>query len=199
MLQGCQPLACQNTSNLPTSDDLTQIAWQIAQTYQLIVPRAPCVYQQVIPVSGPPGRVYQAFRQLPAQSPDVIQRVYVVQPGRDMIDLVIQGAQATGPVYQDQTVCQASQPPTIYPRIVQPTSYSVASMASVAPVAPVMPTMAAVPVGMAAYQTPMTYGAYAMPSFVANTSPFPVAYGTRAFPRAYPGRGGAGRFRIPFY
>lgn len=177
------------TQALPSSEDLTQLAWQIAQSYQLVQCRAPQVYRQYIPIAGPPGRLYQAVRQLPAPSPDVIQRLYVVQPGRDMVDLLIQSSPTPCPVYQDSTICQPGQPPIVTPRI-----FSQAQASSyVCPMQPCttqfMPTAAPeMPVA------PVCYNYAALPPYIANTTPYPVAYGTRAFPREYPRRMGS-RYR----
>lgn len=70
-----QALPFYNVSTLPTSTDLTQIAWEIAQAYQLgSFGRQSTLYRQIINMNGAPGRIYQAVRRLPAPSPDVIQR-----------------------------------------------------------------------------------------------------------------------------
>ena len=64
-------------TTLPTSGDLTQIAWEIAHAYQLgSLGKQSVTYRQVIHVNGAPGRVYQAVRRLPAPAPDVFQRFF---------------------------------------------------------------------------------------------------------------------------
>jgi len=64
-----------NVSTLPSSCDLTQLAWEIGQIYQLgSFGKQSTLYKQIINMNGAPGRIYQAVRRLPAPAPDVVQR-----------------------------------------------------------------------------------------------------------------------------
>ncbi len=103
---------------LPNDDDLTQLAWLIAYHYGLACQKQSMVYQQYIQMAGPPGRIYHAVRRLPGPAPDVIQRTYVVNPSRDIVDLSIEANNTmVAPVYQDRTISAPCQPPVVRPRI----------------------------------------------------------------------------------
>ena len=77
------------------------------------------LYRQVITVPGPPGRVLTAYRRLPIPQPDVLQRIYVVKPQRDVIDLVIQSPGSPAAHLTEKTIYSRPHKPVIIPRIIQ--------------------------------------------------------------------------------
>ena len=108
------------------ADVLTELTQKIGQS--LVQRKEPTLYRQVITVPGPAGRVLQAFRRLPEQQPDVLQRIYVVKPERDIIDLLISCPSGQNMQYIEKTIHGRPQKPLIMPRLVQtttePTNYS---------------------------------------------------------------------------
>lgn len=102
------------------SEDLNQITPQIEAAYEAATGkrRQPVVKRQVITMPGEAGRVQQVVRRLPTPTPDVIERVFIVKPQRDTINLIIERP-ATPPVqYKDKTVYGKTRRPIINPKIV---------------------------------------------------------------------------------
>ena len=101
-------------------EDMTQLTPQIEAAYEEATGkrRQPVVKRQVITMPGEAGRVQQIVRRLPTPTPDLIERVFIVKPQRDMINLVIERP-ATPPVqYRDRTVYGKSRRPIINPKVV---------------------------------------------------------------------------------
>lgn len=112
------------TQNLTDSGQLAQVLDEltdrIAQNY--MQGKQPKLYRQVVTIPGQPGRVLQAFRRLPNVSQDVFQRIYVVKPQRDVIDLLISVPnQPSGTHYSEKTLYARPHRPLIKPRLVQTT------------------------------------------------------------------------------
>lgn len=101
-------------------EDMSQLTPQIEAAYEEATGkrRQPVVKRQVITMPGEAGKVQQIVRRLPTPTPDVIERVFIVKPQRDMINLVIERP-ATPPVqYRDKTVYGKSRRPIINPKVV---------------------------------------------------------------------------------
>lgn len=101
-------------------EDMSQLTPQIEAAYEEATGkrRQPVVKRQVITMPGEAGRIQQIVRRLPTPTPDVIERVFIVKPQRDMINLVIERP-ATPPVqYRDKTVYGKSRRPIINPKVV---------------------------------------------------------------------------------
>jgi hypothetical protein len=110
--QYCQ----QNT--LDTSDpQLQQQVDQIVQSLQQY--KRPVLRRQVITVpSSCPGRVACLTRRLPTPAPDIIERITVVKPPRDVVNLTIEKPTQPGPCFQQREICGKSRKPLIQPRVV---------------------------------------------------------------------------------
>ena len=52
--------------------------------------RAPVLRRQIFRVQGPAGRVHQVIRRLQTPQPDIIEKVIVTKPQRDVINLLIE-------------------------------------------------------------------------------------------------------------
>lgn len=82
--------------------------------------RRPMLRRQVITVpSQCQGRVANICRRLPTPPPDVIERITVIKPPRDVINLCIEKPCAPGPCLQERTVCGKPRKPLIQPCVVQ--------------------------------------------------------------------------------
>ena len=110
--QYCQ----QNT--LDTNDpQLQQQVDQIVQSLQQY--KRPVLRRQVITVpSSCPGRVACLTRRLPTPAPDIIERITVVKPPRDVVNLTIEKPTQPGPCFQQREICGKSRKPLIQPRVV---------------------------------------------------------------------------------
>lgn len=103
------------------SDDLTQLAPQIEAAYEAATGqrRQSVVKRQVITIPGQPGRVQQVVRRLPTPTPDVIERVFIVKPQRDTVNLIIERPSTPPAQYKDKTVYGKQRRPLINPKIIQ--------------------------------------------------------------------------------
>ena len=81
--------------------------------------RAPVLRRQIIRVPGPAGRVQQVVRRLPTPQPDVIERVVVSKPQRDVINLLIERPGTPPPQVQERRVVARAHKPTITQQIVR--------------------------------------------------------------------------------
>lgn len=110
---GCQPVS--------QSDDLSQLAPQIEAAYEAATGqrRQPVIKRQVITVPGSPGKVQQVVRRLPTPTPDVVERVFIVKPQRDVVNLVIERPGTPPAQYRDRTIMGKQRRPLINPRIVR--------------------------------------------------------------------------------
>lgn len=108
-------------------DDVNQLTPQLEAAYEAATGkrRSPVIKRQVITMPGQAGRVQQVVRRLPTPTPDVIERIFIVKPQRDTINLIIERP-CTPPVqYKDKTIYGKSRRPIINPKIVsvQPGHY----------------------------------------------------------------------------
>jgi hypothetical protein len=95
----------QQSQQLDVNDPALQ--QQIEQIVASLVDnRRPMFRRQVITVpSQQPGRVACVNRRLPTPPPDVIERITVIKPPRDIINLCIEKPCQPGPCFQEKTVC----------------------------------------------------------------------------------------------
>lgn len=106
-------------ANLIT-EDLNQLTPQIEAAYEEATGkrRQPVIKRQVITMPGEAGRVQQVVRRLPTPTPDVIERVFIVKPQRDTINLVIERPSTPPVQYKDKTVYGKTRRPIINPKVV---------------------------------------------------------------------------------
>lgn len=108
-------------------EDVNQLTPQIEAAYEAATGkrRSPVVKRQVITVPGQAGRVQQVVRRLPTPTPDVIERIFIVKPQRDTINLIIERPNTPPVQYKDKMIYGKSRRPIINPKIVsvQPSHY----------------------------------------------------------------------------
>jgi hypothetical protein len=112
-----------NQCGYPPQIDLNdpQLLQQVDQIVSsLIENKRPMLRRQVITVpASTPGRVACITRRLPTPPPDIIERITVVKPPRDVINLCIEKPYQPGPCYQERNICGKPRKPVIQPRVVQ--------------------------------------------------------------------------------
>ena len=103
--QYSQPLQQQQQQQIDVNDP--QLLQQIEQIVASLAEcRRPMLRRQVITVpSQCPGRVANISRRLATPPPDIIERITVVKPPRDVINLCIEKPCQPGPCFQEKTVC----------------------------------------------------------------------------------------------
>jgi len=75
--------------------------------------------RQVITVPAQcPGRVAQITRRLPTPAPDIIERITVIKPPRDIVNLCIEKPTQPEPCFQAREICGKPKKPLIQPRVV---------------------------------------------------------------------------------
>jgi len=101
-------------------EDVNQLTPQIEAAYEAATGkrRSPVVKRQVITIPGQTGRVQQVVRRLPTPTPDVIERVFIVKPQRDTINLIIERPNTPPVQYRDKMIYGKSRRPIINPKIV---------------------------------------------------------------------------------
>lgn len=105
-------------TQVDTSDP--QLQQQIEQIVSSLSEcRRPMLRRQVITVpSSCPGRVTCITRRLPTPPPDVIERITVIKPPRDVVNLCIEKPYQPGPCFQQREICGKPRKPLIQPRVV---------------------------------------------------------------------------------
>jgi hypothetical protein len=73
-------------------DEFSQLAPQIEAAYEAATHhrRQPVIKRQVITVRARLAKVQQVVRRLPTPTPDIVERVFIVKPQRDIVNLVIE-------------------------------------------------------------------------------------------------------------
>jgi hypothetical protein len=104
-------------------EDMNQLTPQLEAAYEAATGkrRAPVIKRQVITMPGPAGRVQQVVRRLPTPTPDVIERIFIVRPQRDTINLIIERPSTPPAQYKDRTIYGKMRRPIINPKIVNVT------------------------------------------------------------------------------
>jgi hypothetical protein len=107
------------SNNIDLNDP--QLLQQVDQIVSsLIENKRPVLRRQVITVpANTPGRVACITRRLPTPPPDIVERITVVKPPRDVINLCIEKPVQPGPCYQERNICGKPRKPVIQPRVVQ--------------------------------------------------------------------------------
>lgn len=102
------------------SEDLNQLTPQIEAAYEEATGkrRQPVIKRQVITMPGEQGQIKQVVRRLPTPTPDVIERVFIVKPQRDTINLVIERPSTPPVQYKDKTIYGKTRRPIINPKVV---------------------------------------------------------------------------------
>ena len=105
-------------SQVDTNDP--QLQQQIEQIVSSLTEcRRPMLRRQVITVpANCPGRVTCITRRLPTPPPDVIERITVIKPPRDVVNLCIEKPCQPGPCFQQREICGKPRKPLIQPRVV---------------------------------------------------------------------------------
>lgn len=117
------------SSSAVADTDLSQLAPQIEAAYEAATGqqrRQPVIKRQVITIPGAPGRVQQIVRRLPTPTPDIIERVFIVKPQRDIVNLIIERPGTPPAQYKDRTIMGKPRKPLINPLIVRVAARSAA-------------------------------------------------------------------------
>lgn len=117
------------SSSAVVDTDLSQLAPQIEAAYEAATGqqrRQPVIKRQVITIPGAPGRVQQIVRRLPTPTPDIIERVFIVKPQRDIVNLIIERPGTPPAQYKDRTIMGKPRKPLINPLIVRVAARSAA-------------------------------------------------------------------------
>lgn len=81
--------------------------------------KRPMLRRQVVTVPAQcPGRVAQITRRLPTPAPDIIERITVIKPPRDIVNLCIEKPVQPEPCFQAREICGKPKKPLIQPRVV---------------------------------------------------------------------------------
>lgn len=109
-IYGCPQYSAQQqqpytNNNLDVNDPrLLQQVDQIVSN--LIECKRPMLRRQVITVPAQcPGRVAYLTRRLPTPPPDIIERITVIKPPRDVVNLCIEKPHQPGPCFQERNIC----------------------------------------------------------------------------------------------
>jgi hypothetical protein len=81
--------------------------------------RPPVLRRQVVRVSGPAGRIQQVVRRLQTPPPDVIEKVIVSKPQRDVINLLIERPATPPPTIQEKRIQARPHKPAITQQVVR--------------------------------------------------------------------------------
>jgi hypothetical protein len=154
--------------------------------------RAPVLRRQIIKVPGPAGRVQQVVRRIPTPQPDVIEKVIVTKPQRDVINLLIERPSTPPPTIQEKRIQARPHKPAITqqvvrvaPRTVQQPVQQVAQPVQQIQYQPI----AVQPVAVQPVSVYPGYGSYG--SFGSyDSSPSYAAYGQPAYSGVQPANSG---------
>lgn len=111
-------LNCAPSQPLDVNDPnlLAQVE-QIVQSLNEV--KRPMLRRQVVTVpAGYQGRVANISRRLPTPPPDIIERITVVKPPRDVVNLNIEKPCQPGPCFQQRQICGKPRRPIIQPRVI---------------------------------------------------------------------------------
>jgi hypothetical protein len=111
-------LNCAPSQPLDVNDPnlLAQVE-QIVQSLNEV--KRPMLRRQVVTVPAAyQGRVAHISRRLPTPPPDIIERITVVKPPRDVVNLSIEKPCQPGPCFQQRQICGKPRRPIIHPRVI---------------------------------------------------------------------------------
>ena len=94
---------------------------EIEEAYEAFVEksRKPVVKRQIIKVAGNPGKVRQIVRRVPTPKADVIERVFVVEPSNDIVNLIIEKPYTPQPEIKNRTIYTKPKKPVINQQVVR--------------------------------------------------------------------------------
>lgn len=97
-----------------------QLLQQVEQIVQSLNEcKRPMLRRQVITIpANCPGRVACITRRLPTPPPDIIERITVIKPPRDIVNLCIEKPCQPGPCFQQREICGRPRKPLIQPRVI---------------------------------------------------------------------------------
>jgi hypothetical protein len=111
--QSCCPLGQLDLNDPQLLQQVDQIVASLTEC------KRPMLRRQVITVPACcPPRIANITRRLPTPPPDIIERITVVKPPRDVVNLCIEKPLQPGPCYQQREVCGKPRKPIIQPRII---------------------------------------------------------------------------------
>ena len=202
-----QPYGGANSGSYPAQIDINdpQLNQQVEQIVaSLTTVKRPMLRRQVITVpANCPPRVAYIHRRLPTPPPDIVERITVVKPPRDIVNLCIEKPCQPGPCYQSREICGKPRKPLIQPRVVsvQPRSNPCQQQQASPPPPPPPPPPA--PANPCCPQSQPSYGGGAGSPYgfggpaAAGGYGAPTSYGgsyaqgsTTGFPQAAPPQGG---------
>jgi hypothetical protein len=114
--------SCRNSrSQMSESDEIApeiEAACEQANgTYQR---RQPVIKRQVITMPAEQGpKIQQVVRRLSTPVPDIVERVFIMKPQREVVNLVIERPATPPAVYKDRTIYGKSRRPIIAPKVVR--------------------------------------------------------------------------------
>lgn len=171
-----------NAAGIDINDpQLNQQVEQIVAS--LTTTKRPMLRRQVITVpANCPPRVAYIHRRLPTPPPDIVERITVIKPPRDIVNLCIEKPCQPGPCYQQREICGKPRKPLIQPRVVsvQPRSNPCGTPAPQQqsnPCCPSVPPYGSSPVGGPAYGSyggaTSNYGGSYAPAYGGSTTGYP--------------------------
>lgn len=81
--------------------------------------RKPLYHREIIPIQGPPGKIRRVVRRLQTPVPDTIERVHVIKPQRDYVDVLIEKPATPPPVYVEKNLVEKPEKPVVTHRVIQ--------------------------------------------------------------------------------
>lgn len=167
-----------------------QLNQQVEQIVaSLTTTKRPMLRRQVITVPAQcPPRVAYIHRRLPTPPPDIVERITVIKPPRDIVNLCIEKPCQPGPCYQQREICGKPRKPLIQPRVVSvqprsnPCGTPAPQMSQQNPCCPSVPPYGSSPVGGPAYGGSYggganNYGGSYAPSYGGSTTGYPQQSG----------------------
>jgi hypothetical protein len=152
--------------------------------------RAPVLRRQIIKVPGPAGRVQQVVRRIPTPQPDVIEKVIVSKPQRDVINLLIERPATPPPTIQEKRIQARPHKPAITQQVVRVAPRTVQQPVAQSVQQVQYQPIAVQPVAVQPVSVYPGYGSYG--SFGSyDSSPSYAGYGQPAYSAAQPAYSGA--------
>jgi len=91
----------------------------VGEQYVPEPPRVPQRRREVVRVPGPAGQTRQIVKRLPAPQPDVIERVTIVQPQQDIVNVIIERPSTPPPQIIEKRIVERAQAPIVNHRLVR--------------------------------------------------------------------------------
>jgi len=94
-------------------------ACQYASPPREICERIPQHRREVIHVQGPPGKVRQVVKRLPVPLPDIIERIMVIKPQQDIINVIVEHPPIPPPQIIEKRIVEKQPPPIVNHHLVR--------------------------------------------------------------------------------